>query len=172
MIASADNLVERWAAEMRRMPPLDATAHILSALADRSKLWVGIATLRTLVEPGHDWRPALRALAVIAAQSALIHFVVKPAFDRSRPVVEVRRRFGMRQPPSRSFPSGHAASAMTGAILLGDGRRGWTGPLVVLALAVSASRIVVGLHHTTDVAGGVLAGFVTGLVVRRVVGLR
>lgn len=146
-------------------------AHVLSSLADRSKIWVGVAALRTLTEPGRDWRPAGRALATVALQSALVHFAIKPIFGRARPRVEVQSRFGMRRPVSGSFPSGHSASAMTAAILLADGRSGWDGPLIALALAVASSRVAVGLHHRSDVIGGALLGTLTGIVVKRLLPL-
>lgn len=156
----------------QRHPPLlsrvttDA-AHLLSALADRSRIWVGVAAIRTVSEPGRDWRPAGRALATVAVQSALIHFAIKPIFGRARPSAQVRSRFGMRRPVSGSFPSGHSASAMTAALLLADGRRGWNGPLIALALAIASSRVAVGLHHRSDVIGGALLGTLTGVVVKR-----
>ena len=147
--------------------PLAAPAYLLSALADRSKLWVAAAALRTLTEPGRDWRPAARAVGTIAVQSALVHFAVKPLFRRSRPAGQVLSRFGMRRPPSSSFPSGHAASAATAAVLLADGRRSWSGPLAALALGVAWSRVQVRLHHASDVAGGLVLGVAVGLAVKR-----
>jgi membrane-associated phospholipid phosphatase len=161
-----DNAAERVAVEAAATP-LAAPAYLLSALADRSKLWLAAAALRTLTEPERDWRPAARAVGTIAAQSALVHFLVKPLFRRHRPPGQVRSRFGMRRPPSSSFPSGHAASAATAAILLADGRRGWGPPLASLALGVAWSRVQVRLHHASDVAGGLVLGVAVGLAARR-----
>jgi membrane-associated phospholipid phosphatase len=128
---------------------------------------VSVAILRTLTEPDRDWRPAARTLGTVAAQSALVHFVVKPLFRRRRPRADVRARFGMRRPPSSSFPSGHAASAAAAAILLADGRRGWGAPLAVMALGVACSRVQVRLHHASDAAGGLILGTAIGLATRR-----
>lgn len=139
---------------------------MLSALADRSKLWVGIAALRVLTDQERDWRPAARALGTIAAQSALIHFVVKPIFRRHRPRSHGPSRFGMRRPASSSFPSGHAASAATAAILLAEGRPRWQLPLAALALGVAWSRVQVRLHHASDVGAGLCLGATIGLSAR------
>lgn len=61
-----------------------------------------------------------------------------------------------RRPVTYSFPSGHAASAVAGAITLS-----WVWPhgrlvLWPLATLVALSRIYVGVHYPLDVLGGVL----------------
>ena len=165
-LALLDDAADRVAIEAGGTA-LAAPAFFLSALADRSKLWLAAAALRTLTEPGRDWRPAARAVGTVAAQSAFVHFAVKPLFRRCRPAGHVRSRFGMRRPPSTSFPSGHAASAATAAILLSDGRRGWAAPLAALALGVAWSRVQVRLHHASDVAGGLALGVAVGLAAKR-----
>jgi undecaprenyl-diphosphatase len=165
-LAVLDDAAERLAIEAGETP-LASPAFLLSALADRSKLWVAAAVLRTLTEPDRDWRPAARAMGTVAAQSALVHFAVKPLFGRRRPAGGVPSRFGMRRPPSSSFPSGHAASAATAAILLADGRRGWGPPLAALAVGVAWSRVQVRLHHASDVGGGLVLGVAVGLAVKR-----
>jgi membrane-associated phospholipid phosphatase len=169
-LSAVDVALERWALRTRHRP-LATPAYLLSAAADRSKLWVGLAAVRTLTEPRRDWRPAARVVAVVALQSALVHFAVKPLFRRRRPAVEVAARFGMRRPPSGSFPSGHAATAAAAAVLLADGRRGWGAPLGALALGVGWSRVQVGLHHLSDVAGGLALGAAVGLAARRLLPL-
>ena len=161
-----DDAADRVAIEAAGTP-LAAPAYLLSALADRSKLWLAAAALRTLTEPDRNWRPAARAVGTVAVQSALVHFAIKPLFRRTRPAGPVLSRFGMRRPPSSSFPSGHAASAATAAILLADGRRGWGAPLAGLAIGVAWSRVQVRLHHASDVAGGLVLGMAVGLAVKR-----
>ena len=150
-----------------RTPSLDAVAHALSSLADRSKLWVAVSALRAAREGRRGRLLALRALVVVALESALIHVVVKPAFQRTRPTVEVPLRFGARRPPSSSFPSGHAASATTAALLLANGDPVWAPALSGLAAAVAWSRVETGLHHTTDAVAGMALGVGFGLVARR-----
>jgi undecaprenyl-diphosphatase len=166
LLSFLDDTADRLAKEAEGTR-LAASAYLLSALADRSKLWVGVAVLRTLTDPERNWRPGARAVGTIAVQSAFVHFLVKPLFRRHRPPVRVLSRFGMRRPPSSSFPSGHAASAATAAILLADGRRGWGPPLAGLALAVGWSRVQVRLHHGSDVIGGLLLGGAVGMATKR-----
>jgi FkbM family methyltransferase len=161
-----DAAVERWTSR-RRTGRLDVLAHLLASVADRSKLWVGVGVLRAITGGQRGRLLAARATVIVAIDSALVHFVVKRLFARERPGIEVPLRFGARRPPSSSFPSGHAASAAAAAVLLADGDPPWAFALGALALAVGWSRVQTGLHHTTDVAGGLALGAGIALLGRR-----
>jgi membrane-associated phospholipid phosphatase len=163
---AVDRAVESWAAA-RRTGQLDAVAHALSSLADRSRLWVGVGALRAALDGRRGRLLAVRAITIVAVESALIHLVVKRLFQRTRPAVDVSLRFGARRPPSSSFPSGHAASAATAALLLADGDREWTVALGVLATAVAWSRVQTGLHHATDAVAGMALGAGVAMLARR-----
>ena len=76
----------------------------------------------------------------------------------------------MHRPITSSFPSGHAASAFTAAMLLRDS------PLApvyfVLAGLVATSRVYVKMHHASDVLVGAALGVAMGAVARRVLPLQ
>ncbi len=63
-----------------------------------------------------------------------------------------------------SFPSGHAAAAFAVATVLATKfpRARW--PILAVAMAIAASRIVRGSHYLTDVAGGAALGCVMGVI--------
>jgi membrane-associated phospholipid phosphatase len=166
-VAAIDAAVERWT-DRRRRGWLDATAHLLSSGADRSKLWVAIAGGRAIADDGRGRTAAARALATVAVESAVIHVVVKRIGGRGRPVNQVSLRFGARRPGNAAFPSGHSASAATAAVLLAEGMAGWGPVLGVLAAAVGWSRVQTGLHHFSDVLGGLAIGTAVALMVRRI----
>ena len=170
-VGRVDRAVEVWVAR-RRSGPADSLAHLLSSAADRGKVWAAIAGVRVLIDREHGRRAATRALLTIGIQSALVEGLVKRATRRGRPGARVRLRFRARRPPSTSFPSGHAASAAAGAILLTDGMPGWRAPLWLLAAAVAWSRVQTGLHHLSDILAGLALGSAVGLAVRRAVPLR
>jgi len=94
-------------------------------------------------------------------------------FRRVRPELDEPQEplpYGMHRPVTSSFPSGHAASAFTAAVLLADS------PLApayfVLATGVAASRVYVRMHHASDIVAGAALGVLLGVVARRVLPLR
>ena len=63
-----------------------------------------------------------------------------------------------------SFPSGHAAAAFAVATVLAAKfpRAKW--PIMAVAVAIAASRIIRGSHYLTDVAGGAALGCIMGMI--------
>jgi undecaprenyl-diphosphatase len=63
-----------------------------------------------------------------------------------------------------SFPSDHAtlAFAVAFALLLAGARRGWI--FLVVAAAVGASRVYIGIHYTSDVLGGAATALVAAAI--------
>src|SRR6185436_15397566 len=116
------------------------------------------------------WRRAAIDLAIVMTGAVVLGNVLKLAFARARPEIY----FGL-APPTYSFPSGHAlyAACLFGALacLIADrildpmrGAALWAGA-VLLAGAIGVSRIYLGVHYPSDVAGGYLvAVFWVGLV--------
>jgi membrane-associated phospholipid phosphatase len=148
----------------------ETAAHVLSSLADRSVIWAILATIRALRGRPGDIRAAGRMTVVVGLESAMVHGLVKRAFARERPPPADVLRFGVRRPPSSAFPSGHAASATTAALLLSDGTR-WGPVLFPLAAVIGWSRVHTRLHHASDVLGGAVLGWMVGSTVRRLVPL-
>ena len=63
-----------------------------------------------------------------------------------------------------SFPSGHAAAAIAVATVLATKfpRARW--PILAMAVAIAASRVIRGSHYLTDVAGGAALGCLMGMI--------
>ncbi|MFI0899721.1 diacylglycerol kinase family protein [Streptomyces sp. NPDC020983] len=120
------------------------------------------------------WREAV-FLAVSVSLQALVFLAITTAVDRNRP--EVHRLD--HSPPTSSYTSGHtgAATALYGGLavlVLTRARRlgrPWRTAVAVLLLlvpfAVGTCRLYRGMHHPTDVAGGMLNGTLSLLVVGR-----
>jgi len=102
-------------------------------------------------------------LAVVAIGDSLATNAVKTAIDRARPAIDpVAATLGP------SFPSGHsstAASLFAAVALLAGRRRGVTAraalaaAAVGIAVAVACSRVMLDLHWTSDVVGGLALGW-------------
>jgi membrane-associated phospholipid phosphatase len=85
--------------------------------------------------------------------------LVKRVVRRSRPAPAGQL---IAAPSSSSFPSSHAATAGAGAIAIGLSAPPLLPALVVAAVAMGATRVYLGVHHVSDVVGGLALGALTG----------
>jgi undecaprenyl-diphosphatase len=159
-----DQAVIRW-----RTPALDRVFYPLSSAADHSLLWAAVGAVRQAVGRGRPGS-AVRLIGVLAAESALTNGPIKLMFRRLRPALDRPATgafpFGMRQPVTSAFPSGHASSAFTAAAYLAKDDR-LAPAYYALAVGVSFSRVYVRLHHASDVLAGALLGVAFGRLARR-----
>jgi undecaprenyl-diphosphatase len=127
-----------------------------SKLGEHGLLWQGIALTGAALDERRR-REWIRAWAVIAGSFG-VNQLVKLAVRRPRPDVE-----GL--PPltgtlsNRSYPSAHATTSAAGARVLSA----LVGvPLYPLAVAMSLSRLYLGVHWPSDVAAGYALGAAIG----------
>jgi len=159
--ATADRAMARW----RGNRVADRLFYGASAVGDHSLLWIMLGALRGL-RSEHDMTAAVRVGAGVAIESVLVNLVIKSLFRRGRPQGEIERPHPLRRPRTSSFPSGHATSAFTSAVLLSEGDDLW--PLYyALAVVVAASRVHVRIHHASDVVAGAAIGLALGHVGKR-----
>jgi membrane-associated phospholipid phosphatase len=121
---------------------------------------VGVFVVETIRRPSR-WLP-LFLIAVTVGQT-LMSTQVKNLVDRVRPTANpIAHTLGP------SFPSGHttgaAACFAAFALVLGRGRSRnvqavLAGAAVFVAVAVAASRVLLGVHWLTDVLGGLALGW-------------
>ncbi|MFF3263184.1 phosphatase PAP2 family protein [Streptomyces sp. NPDC002932] len=139
---------------------------VLQFLSDR--VWDPF-TLRTAVALLTGWLLYRRAWrlaawsAVTAVAGGLIGLLVKTVVERARPSLENP----VAHAPGYSFPSGHAMTATTSCAvlllaLLPMVPRAWRpacwGLAVVSVIGVGFTRVALGVHWFSDVAGGWLLG--------------
>ena len=119
-------------------------------------LWQGIALTGAAVDQDRrsDW---LRAWAVIAGSFAA-NQAVKFTFRRPRPdVPELPRLMGTMS--NRAYPSAHATTSACASRVLSP----LVGvPLEPVAIAMSFSRLYLGVHWPSDVAAGYALGWAFG----------
>ena len=168
-VAKFDLAVDQAFDRMRGNIVADRVFYAASELGDFGLIWVMLGTVKGL-RRGGDLATALRMTAAMGAESVLVNGLIKSCFRRKRPPWEVDRPLRVRRPLTSSFPSGHATSAVSAAMMLSEDDDWW--PFyVALAAIVATSRIYVKIHHASDVAGGVAVGVVLGVIGRRLLPL-
>lgn len=114
-------------------------------------------------------RPDLALAGLIAALPAtLISHGLKNGLAVMRPVAVLGDQVHVIGPYLRAgaFPSGHTTTAfvLAAVLTLGLRARGAAPALLALAGLVALSRIAVGAHWPLDIAGGVLCGWLSGVI--------
>jgi undecaprenyl-diphosphatase len=111
-------------------------------------------------------------LFVAIGLPSLFATIVKRLIGRARPYVGTHDDpFAYMpfiwKPEYASMPSGHATTALAAAIAIGAvwPRLRWV--MWLYALVIMASRILIFVHHPSDVLGGAVVGVVGALMVRR-----
>jgi undecaprenyl-diphosphatase len=168
----ADRLDVAAYAAVARAPTsgLDGAMRRLTRTADHSVLWFGAAGLMALAGGGSGRRAAADGVTAIAVTSFVANVALKPLALRRRPdivaagVPAVRH---VRMPVSRSFPSGHSASAFAFAGAVAASRPVTAVPLHALATLVAYSRVHTGVHYPGDVLAGSLLGIALARAVTR-----
>ncbi|HVF14538.1 MAG TPA: phosphatase PAP2 family protein [Acidimicrobiales bacterium] len=164
-VARFDAVVDRGFDHLRGRRVPDKVFYVASDLGDFSLVWMILGALRGL-RSERDWHAAVRLGAAAGVESFLVNWVVKSFFRRTRPIVETARPHRLRVPLTSSFPSGHATSAFSAALLLSDDDVLW--PFYyATAVVVASSRVHVRIHHASDVVVGAALGTAFGLVARR-----
>lgn len=135
-----------------------------STVGDFSIVWHVVGLLRSIGST-ERFQQALALSVALGIESLIVNQGVKRLFRRERPTTSGDDRFDVRTPSTSSFPSGHASSATFAAIILTS----FTGfPLAILwciiALVVALSRVVVRIHHLSDIVGGIATGAILGAI--------
>ena len=164
-MARFDVKAERAFDRLRGNRVADRVFYGASELGDFGLIWVLLATVKG-IRKGDDLPGALKMMAAMGVESIVVNGIVKSCFRRTRPPWEVERPRRVRRPRTSSFPSGHATSATSAAIILSKDDELWP-VYVAVAAVVASSRIYVKIHHASDVAAGVGLGVVLGLAGRR-----
>ena len=151
-----DTSLLHYVIQLRR-PWLDDVMILASALGSAGFLWWVLALIASVLP--HRRPAAWRLLLALGFTFLINDYAVKPIFDRSRPFEAIAGLSVIdAKPVTPSFPSGHAAMAVVGAV--GGARMlppaAWG--LWPLGVIVAVSRVYVGVHWPTDVLAGAVVG--------------
>lgn len=155
-VVALDDVAHRIAVRMRGTAA-DRCMYALSEVANHSVLWHSINLVDAVVGGPQHRRRAIRRSVIIATEQAVVNGPVKMVVKRKRPTALPTHPYRLRNPRTSSFPSGHASAGACAATLLtkdlGAGPVWWS-----LAALVAWSRVHVGVHHASDVVGGMALG--------------
>ncbi len=163
-MTSFDEAGDRVLEPLRTNRVTKALFGFASTVGDFSIVWHIIGLLRAIGST-HRLMQALALSLALGVESLIVNQGVKKLFKRERPTTSGDDRFDVRTPSTSSFPSGHASSATFAAIVL-TSFTGW--PLAALwvgiAIVVALSRVVVRIHHLSDIVGGIVTGAILGSI--------
>ena len=160
--ARIDEAGDRLLEPLRRMRATSVIFGAASTVGDFSIVWHVIGFVRA-IGSARRFHEALFLSCALGVESLVVNQGVKRLFRRERPTASGDERFDIRTPSTSSFPSGHASSATFAAILLVRFVGMPAGlAFVALAVLVALSRVVVRIHHLSDIVGGVVVGAVLG----------
>jgi undecaprenyl-diphosphatase len=112
--------------------------------------------------------PGGRRAVVAAGFSALlglgVNQVISHIWERTRPYVHHHHHLFIPASHDPSFPSDHATASFALATAIWMRNRVAGAIALVLAAAISVSRVVVGTHYPSDVVGGAAIGVLAALV--------
>jgi undecaprenyl-diphosphatase len=125
-------------------------------------IWYGLG-LMLLAFGGPQRFAAIGAAGAAATLGILVFKALKKLSQRPRPCQFEPHCWSKVLPPDQfSFPSGHAMTAFSVALVVSYFYPSLEGVLFFLALSIALSRIVLGMHFLSDVLAGMFLGVALG----------
>ena len=122
-----------------------------------------LAAIVPFIIGGEMTKIGAEALFTLAASHIVVQ-LVKRSVGRPRPSRVIASIAQVVEPDRFSFPSGHAAAAMSVAFVYAVAFPQLAAPILVLAGMVGVSRVVLGVHYPGDVFVGQLIAVLTGIL--------
>lgn len=160
-----------WIQNNMRADWLTPVMKAVTTLGNVGILWI-IMSLVFLIIPKMRKTGFITSLALIFDLLA-VNVLIKNLVRRTRPYEVIEGLTSVIGKQSDfSFPSGHTAAsfAFAFAVMFVAPKKIWI-PVMVTATLISFTRLYLGVHYPTDILGGVIIGFVCGLLAVKAVNL-
>jgi undecaprenyl-diphosphatase len=155
-----------WGRVFRGHPFADRIFYLASELGDFSVIWLLLAAAEG-VRSEEDADASIRLALLLVGESILVNQGIKRLVRRPPPIHAGARPHHVRLPPTSSFPSGHASSALAAAGMLSHRHPKAAPAYYGLAAIVATSRVHVKVHHASDVLAGAAIGIGYAWVAKR-----
>jgi len=158
-LLGVDHRLRAWVVT-HRIAWLDQPIVLLSAAGLYGAVWVFLA-LVLAIAGRMFWRDLGRLVLALIVTTIVTDYVLKPAIHRARPFESTPNILVIgRHSDTASFPSGHTATAVAGAIVFTRLFPAASVAWWVLAAAIAYARVYLGVHYPSDVIAGAMVGAV------------
>jgi len=130
-----------------------------SRLGEHGACWVALGAAGAMLDPDRARRPRWKRATLAVAATYAVNQALKLAVRRPRPQLPgLPQLMGTRT--QLSFPSAHAATSA--AAVHAYRRLAPTAPVRAAAIAMTLSRLYLGVHYPSDIVAGVALGATIG----------
>jgi undecaprenyl-diphosphatase len=157
-----------------RIVALDQWLYVLSFITTYVSIGIVLSILIvSLVKKSKPLRIIFYKMLAVLVLAALTSLAIKTLIPRERPFKAYPDIEKLSQAGSSSFPSGHTIEvfAIAAALSLLIPRKRVIIPVFIWAILVAYSRMALGVHYPSDVAGGMIIGVSVGLLVPYLFGI-
>lgn len=147
-----------------RTPILDDIMIFFSRIGDYFSIWIIICILLIISKKYRT--VGIIAAMVLLTNTILGELILKNAIGRVRPYDALGLDILIKQLGSYSMPSGHALSSFSVAFVVLYLVKQWKiyVPVLILAIAITLSRVYLSVHYPTDVLLSALIAFIVSSV--------